>query len=278
MPQPLRRLTPARSAQDTFGAELRHWRTLRGLSQADLAGKIHYTPDLVAKVEKADRWPPSDMAASCDGVLDTGGVLQRLMPLVDQQRQAEADARRLDLASGRNRSSINSRRRHPDGLSTRILETASSMKSEHEMTSVTGQPEALLRVSCELPSSAITIAAYPRALALAVEPVRNGSNTLQVPTPPVCSAGGDNNEEKVIGMGYEEATPVELAQQLRGALGHDVQARVTVPDPALTVAAQLLSILPLFLSPDAAPLGELADEVSYVLTDHVSHALEAAEI
>ncbi|MBO0868125.1 MAG: helix-turn-helix domain-containing protein, partial [Micromonosporaceae bacterium] len=57
MAQAPRSLDPGRSARHQFGAELRRLRLARGLSQAGLARLVHVSPDLVAKVEKAERWP-----------------------------------------------------------------------------------------------------------------------------------------------------------------------------------------------------------------------------
>ena len=48
-------LTPEASERDRFGAELRRWRTARGLTQRELAGLIWHSQEFVAKVEKAER-------------------------------------------------------------------------------------------------------------------------------------------------------------------------------------------------------------------------------
>jgi hypothetical protein len=86
MAQTPRELTPDRDPRHFFGAELRHWRDLRGLSQARLGREVHVSGDEIAKVEKALRWPPPGLAEQCDRTLDTGGVLSRLWPLVERQR------------------------------------------------------------------------------------------------------------------------------------------------------------------------------------------------
>lgn len=90
MPQAPRKLTPAASTHAFFGAELRHWRQHRHLSQHELGQRVHASGDLICKIEKALRWPPADLAALCDSVLDTGGILTRLLPLVDRERQITA--------------------------------------------------------------------------------------------------------------------------------------------------------------------------------------------
>lgn len=85
MPQRPRPLQPTTSVGAFFGAELRHWRTLRGLSQQELGLRVHVSGALVAKVEKAERTPTCDLATRCDAALATGGVLGRLWPLVQLQ-------------------------------------------------------------------------------------------------------------------------------------------------------------------------------------------------
>ena len=85
MGQAPRELVPSRSAIHFFGAELRHWRTLRGVSQNDLGRRTLDSGSTIGKVEKAVRLPTQRLARECDEALDTGGALQRLWPLVQQQ-------------------------------------------------------------------------------------------------------------------------------------------------------------------------------------------------
>ena len=63
-------LTPLASARHFLGAELRHWRCLRGMSLATLGRAVHVTGSLLGKVEKADRWPGADLIRRCDKALD----------------------------------------------------------------------------------------------------------------------------------------------------------------------------------------------------------------
>jgi transcriptional regulator with XRE-family HTH domain len=79
-------LDPQLSVKHFFGAELRRFRVARNLSQAALGAAIHASADMVAKIEKAERWPARDFAERCDQVLDSEGVLTRLWPLVDKLR------------------------------------------------------------------------------------------------------------------------------------------------------------------------------------------------
>lgn len=102
MAQIPRELAPGRSAHDLFGAELRRWRCKRELSQAALAEGVLFSSDLIAKVEKAERWPQRDFAEACDAVLDTDGALARLWPLVEREHREQvnpADARPEEAAT-----------------------------------------------------------------------------------------------------------------------------------------------------------------------------------
>jgi transcriptional regulator with XRE-family HTH domain len=92
-------LTPNASVRNFFGAELRHWRERRGLSQATLGRTVHVSPDLIAKVEKATRWPTRSLVARCEDVLNTGGVLLRLLQLLEHQRAAQDQAGAADIGS-----------------------------------------------------------------------------------------------------------------------------------------------------------------------------------
>lgn len=86
MPQAPKPLTPHLSARHRFGAELRASRVERGLSQAELARLVHVHPDLIAKVEKALRWPTYELVIACDAALDGNGTLRDLWPAVTSER------------------------------------------------------------------------------------------------------------------------------------------------------------------------------------------------
>jgi transcriptional regulator with XRE-family HTH domain len=90
-----RSLTPEASARDRFGAELRRWRTARGLTQRGLARLVCHSPEFVSKVEKGERWPGWYLATQCDAVLGTGGALAGLWPAVERQRLASDRRRRI---------------------------------------------------------------------------------------------------------------------------------------------------------------------------------------
>lgn len=87
MPYPPRELRPHESARAFFGAELRHWRNIRGYSQEDLGRLTLHSEAAISKVEKASRWPTEQLAQRCDMVLETGGSLRRLLPLVLAERR-----------------------------------------------------------------------------------------------------------------------------------------------------------------------------------------------
>ncbi|MGK4579484.1 helix-turn-helix domain-containing protein [Kitasatospora sp. HPMI-4] len=80
---------PAASAHARFGDRLRHWRRLRGLSQAELGRRLGYHDSHISRVETTRRWPPAGMAERTDRLLDTGGELSILWPAVEYERRAQ---------------------------------------------------------------------------------------------------------------------------------------------------------------------------------------------
>ncbi|MBC7299546.1 helix-turn-helix domain-containing protein [Nocardia salmonicida] len=83
MPQQMRQLT-VETPHQVFGAELRHWRTLRGLSQAALGAITSDSGALIGKVEKADRVGNLPFAQRMDSALNTGGALERMWRRMEQ--------------------------------------------------------------------------------------------------------------------------------------------------------------------------------------------------
>jgi len=81
-------LAALESAAQFFGAELRHWRTLRCLSQRALGDLTHDSGALIGKVEKAERRPSLDLARRLDAALDTGGALERRWVQLDRTKRA----------------------------------------------------------------------------------------------------------------------------------------------------------------------------------------------
>ncbi|MPZ66554.1 MAG: helix-turn-helix domain-containing protein [Pseudonocardiaceae bacterium] len=65
--------------QPNFGQELRRLRGAADLSLRGLARQVHYDPGYVSKVENGAKKPTAELAAACDGALETGGVLAGLV-------------------------------------------------------------------------------------------------------------------------------------------------------------------------------------------------------
>jgi ribosome-binding protein aMBF1 (putative translation factor) len=101
--RPARALTPSLSARHRFGAELRRWRLDRGLTHRRLGALLWHSAELVAKVEKGQRWPTHEFAEGCDRVLGTGGALLALWPAVEAQRLASDGRRKRHGAEGSQR-------------------------------------------------------------------------------------------------------------------------------------------------------------------------------
>ncbi|MGH3719565.1 MAG: helix-turn-helix domain-containing protein [Pseudonocardiaceae bacterium] len=99
MGQVPRELTPLESALHFFGAQLRHWRTVRDLSQVALGRRTHDSGALIGKIEKGERCPSLALTRRLDVALDTGGALERLWPQVERER-ATRDAPGDAPASG----------------------------------------------------------------------------------------------------------------------------------------------------------------------------------
>ncbi|WP_081913430.1 helix-turn-helix transcriptional regulator [Glycomyces sp. NRRL B-16210] len=87
MPRPLKPLDPTKGPVEWFGAELRHHRLAKGLSQGDLGERVFVSGSEIGKIETAARRCPLDLARNLDQVLETGGVLERCWPLL----KAESD-------------------------------------------------------------------------------------------------------------------------------------------------------------------------------------------
>ena len=109
MPQPRRPLQPNRSAVDWFGAEIRYWRELRGLTPKQLGDLVGLSADAVEKIEKGDRLLSAEHAGKMDQELRTGGVLARFRPFAKAEadkRRIEADRRRIVSPSPRPRGKL----------------------------------------------------------------------------------------------------------------------------------------------------------------------------
>src|SRR6266540_3580684 len=86
MAQEPQHLAGLESVHQFFGAELRHWRTLRGLSQQQLGLRTHDSGALIGKIEKAQRRPTLAFVRRMDEALSTGGTLERMWPRLEADR------------------------------------------------------------------------------------------------------------------------------------------------------------------------------------------------
>jgi transcriptional regulator with XRE-family HTH domain len=73
------------SVQSLFASELRRYRLVRRLTQEQLAERINYSAGLVSMIETLRRPPNRDFTTRCDEVLETGGALLRLWPLLTRE-------------------------------------------------------------------------------------------------------------------------------------------------------------------------------------------------
>lgn len=92
MSQRLRSLTPLASGWHLLGAQIRHWRTVRDLSQAGLGALTHDSPALIGKVEKAQRRPRRQLVHRIDLALDAGGTLDQLWHMANRTTASGADS------------------------------------------------------------------------------------------------------------------------------------------------------------------------------------------
>jgi transcriptional regulator with XRE-family HTH domain len=65
------------TAEESFIAELKRWRDVRGMSQSALAKAVGYTPSYVSKVESGQQRPSAGFAEEADRVLRAGGAIRR---------------------------------------------------------------------------------------------------------------------------------------------------------------------------------------------------------
>lgn len=65
--------------QAIWGRELRHYRKAAGLTQGQLAERVHFSEGLISGVETGQLPASPEFAEACDNVLDTGGALHRLL-------------------------------------------------------------------------------------------------------------------------------------------------------------------------------------------------------
>ncbi|GAA0929319.1 helix-turn-helix transcriptional regulator [Nonomuraea longicatena] len=79
---PARDLDSGASPLAYFGAELRHLRVKAGLSQEQVGEAVFCSGSLIGLIENAKRSPSPDLANRCDELLKTGGMFNRMLPLL----------------------------------------------------------------------------------------------------------------------------------------------------------------------------------------------------
>lgn len=90
MGQKPKRLTPTASHLDFFGA---HLRALRGKAAiGEVAPKLLVSPDLLRKVEVGERYPSEEFIRIADDMLDAGGLLLAMGPLLLREQRLKARA------------------------------------------------------------------------------------------------------------------------------------------------------------------------------------------
>src|SRR5262245_53562407 len=72
-----------------FGEELRHAREEAGLSQAELAKLFPCDRSLITRIEAGSRVPQKDFALSCDKLLKTNGLFERIWSKTDWYADVE---------------------------------------------------------------------------------------------------------------------------------------------------------------------------------------------
>jgi transcriptional regulator with XRE-family HTH domain len=93
-------LDPTISLAHYAGAEIRRRRGELGMTLQELAATLMHGPDLVRKVEAAQRFPSREFLLRCDDVLDAGGALGRLWPLLQREHLLRSARHRTAVPHG----------------------------------------------------------------------------------------------------------------------------------------------------------------------------------
>jgi transcriptional regulator with XRE-family HTH domain len=78
-PRRLGHMVDKYTPQAIWGRELRHYRQVAGITQAQMAQKIHFSESLISGVETGQLPASPEFAQACDTTLNTGGALHRLL-------------------------------------------------------------------------------------------------------------------------------------------------------------------------------------------------------
>ncbi|MDB4872680.1 MAG: hypothetical protein JWL97_3684, partial [Gemmatimonadales bacterium] len=76
-----RTIDPTESVAALFGYKLRQHRDLKKWTQSGLADRVGCSPDLISKIERADRGATPETSARFDELFGTGTQFQELQPL-----------------------------------------------------------------------------------------------------------------------------------------------------------------------------------------------------
>lgn len=200
-------LTPEASPWHRWGAELRQYRTARGMSLQQLGDRLHFSRGYVAKWERGVQQPDRHTAAAADEVLDMAGALLRAY---DEAAAAAARSARLDGRAARN-------------VSNRVIDV--SNPGEYVSNPVDelggggwsgpGSGDERVSVPCRLRDGRVDFVTVPRRLLL-----RGGLGMAAAAlTGPAGTPGGvERLQRRARALSAYGSTPVEYLQRLRQVL------------------------------------------------------------
>ena len=90
-------LTPDRSARHLFGAEMRRYRELAGMTLEALASVVNYGKSSLARWETAESMIPPDLPAALDAAFGTDGIFVKLYGIARHEVHPDKYRRRMQL-------------------------------------------------------------------------------------------------------------------------------------------------------------------------------------
>ena len=215
MPQRPKTLEPSRSARAWFGAELRHWRETRRLSQDALGASVHVSGDLISKIEKGQRPCKPDLAVTLDAALGTGGVLSRGLEHVDSDADKQpSDVDRAD-ASGRASRVAKAATHSPSETEADHRRAAGKDVDAAALGSAMALMSGEVRVACRMPDGRITFVTMPRRKLLRSVTAVAGATLLPAPG---TSSNVSPTGPGPAGLVAPDVHPVENFRSLRRSL------------------------------------------------------------
>ncbi|MCX0269570.1 helix-turn-helix domain-containing protein [Nocardia zapadnayensis] len=148
-------LTPEVSAMHSLGAELRRPRIMSGLSQAELGAEIAYSASMVAKVEKAERWPSLHFVQQSDNALGADTALIELWE--EARREKECSQAEPFVPVG---SALADRYPQPAQSGELIARLAESWK---DLSALVSGLDHRYRIIASIEDALAAQAAYPRS-------------------------------------------------------------------------------------------------------------------